>query len=75
MRESVEVKATRYLAEARLTVTAVNGDHVAATCRGSGEVHDLGHRPGRGWFCSCPVRSDRCAHLLALMSVTVRRSA
>jgi hypothetical protein len=73
-RETVAAKAARYLAEARLTVTAVSGDHVSAWCRGSGEVYRLGHEPGRGWWCSCPVRTDRCAHLIALQSVTVRTS-
>jgi len=74
-RETVAAKAARYLAEGRLIITAVDGDHVAACCRGDGEVHRLGHDPGRGWWCSCPVRTDRCAHLIALRSVTVRRTA
>jgi hypothetical protein len=44
---------------------------VAATCRGSGEVHHLGHDPGQGWRCSCAARGQ-CAHLIALQAVTVR---
>jgi hypothetical protein len=71
-RETVQAKAARYLAEARLIVTAVDGDYVAAACRGDGEIYQLGHQPGRGWWCSCPVRSDCCAHLNALRRVTVR---
>ena len=71
-RESAAAKSARYLAEHRLVISEVSGDHVRATCRGSGEVHDLGHDPGRGWWCSCPARSDRCAHLAALMAVTIR---
>jgi len=71
VRESVEDKARRYLCEARLTVTAVDGDTVTAVCRGSGEIYECGHDPARGWHCSCPAR--RCAHLLALQSVTIRR--
>jgi hypothetical protein len=74
-RESIAAKAARYLTEARLTITAVDGDHVTATCRGDGEVYDLGHTPGQGWHCTCPVWTDRCSHLIALRSVTVRRSA
>jgi hypothetical protein len=74
-RESAEAKANRYLCESRLTVVLVDRDTVRATCRGSGELYELGHTPGRGWWCSCPVRSDRCAHLIALRSVTVRRPA
>lgn len=73
-RETVSAKAHRYLAEGRLTVTGVAGDLVTAECRGSGEVHSLGHDPARpgGWWCSC--RAPRsCCHLAALMLVTIRR--
>lgn len=70
--ETVAQKATRYLAEGRIVVTAVDGDLVRATCRGAGELYTLGHEPGQGWHCSCPVRTDRCAHLTALRLVTVR---
>jgi len=73
-RETVAQKAARYLAEARLTITQVDGDTVRATCRGASEVYELGHEPGRGWYCSSPVRTDCCAHLDALRRVTVRRS-
>lgn len=74
-RESTEAKAARYLAEGRLTITAVTGDYVTAICRGDGEFYHLGHTPGWGWRCSCPARRDRCSHLIALRSVTVRRAA
>jgi uncharacterized Zn finger protein len=73
-RESVESKGRRYLLESRLTVVLVGGDVVRATCRGSGELYELGHTPGRGWWCNCPARAQ-CAHLLALMAVTVREPA
>jgi hypothetical protein len=73
-RETVQAKAGRYLREARLTVTEVDGDFVSATCGGDGELHELGHEPGRGWWCSCPARADQCAHLVALRLVTVRTS-
>jgi hypothetical protein len=74
-RESAAAKAVRYLTEGRLTVVAVDAvdhDHVEAVCRGSGELHDLGHDIGRGWWCSCPARGS-CAHLQALQLVVVRR--
>jgi hypothetical protein len=72
-REFVEQKAVRYLTEGRLVVTHVLGDQVAATCMGETGAYDLGHTPGRGWFCSCPVRTDDCCHLRALWLVTIRR--
>ena len=70
-RETTHAKAARYLAEARLTVLRLDGDHVAATCRGSGELHRGGHDPARGWWRTCRVRTDQCAHLLR--SVTAQR--
>jgi hypothetical protein len=33
---------------------------------------ELGHDVGRGWWCSCAARSDRCCHLDALPWVTTR---
>lgn len=57
-RESVGQKAARYLAEGRVVVTHVLGDQVAAISMGETGAYDLGHTPGRGWFCSCPVRAE-----------------
>ena len=64
-RESVEVKAHRYLVEGRLVVREVFRDRIAATCRGDGELYRLGRGDGEDWFCSCPARG-RCSHLVAL---------
>jgi uncharacterized Zn finger protein len=72
-RESADSKGRRYLTEGRLTLTFVEGDRVAAYCRGDGELYEVGHDPAQGWFCSCAARSD-CAHLVALRLVTVRTS-
>lgn len=73
MRENVTTKGQRYLLEGRLVVTKVVGDDVRATCRGGGTVWNLGHEVnGRRWWCSCPARST-CAHLSALMLVTVAK--
>lgn len=71
MREGVEAKGRRYLAEGRLTVRRVDetGGVVEADCRGAGAVYALGHDE-RGWFCNCPALG-RCAHLAALELVTV----
>lgn len=75
-RESVDVKAARYLREARLTILRVDGDSVEAECRGTGEVYSLGHDPSRpgGWWCSCRALRS-CCHLVGLQSVTVRKRA
>lgn len=72
-RENAAVKARRYLVEGRIIVTAVTGRQVEATARGDGAVHRMGFSGG-AWWCSCPARSDRCAHLTALRQVTAPES-
>jgi hypothetical protein len=71
--ETAATKAARYLAEGRLVVTLVDADLIVASCRGDGEIHQLGHEPGRGWWCTCPARGYQCAHLRGLRLVVVRR--
>ncbi|MGH3548075.1 MAG: hypothetical protein ACRDQU_08160 [Pseudonocardiaceae bacterium] len=71
-RENAEARGRRYLVEGRLIISCVDGDLVRATCRGSGDVHDLGHDCARGWWCSCPARTT-CSHLHALGLVAIRR--
>lgn len=68
-RESVEQKGRRYLAEGRLIVKRVGEGSIAALCRGGGSLYRLGF-DGHEWHCDCPART-RCAHLTALMLVTV----
>ena len=68
-RESAETKARRYLAEGRLEVVLVADDEIEATCRGDGAAYLLGWHGA--WHCSCPARTDRCAHLVALRLVVL----
>lgn len=68
-RESAQVKARRYLAEGRIDVLRVSEGRIYARARGDGAVYILGWANGR-WACSCPARSDKCSHLLALRLVT-----
>jgi uncharacterized Zn finger protein len=79
MKEASFDKGRRYLTSGRLRVVRVDGDHVAATCRGdNAQVYTCGHEDG-SWFCDCPAlgRSgpSKCSHLTALMLVTVLGSA
>ena len=71
-REDAASKGRRYLTEGRLLVRRVDKQAIDARCRGdSGEVYELGADAG-GWACTCPARTDRCAHLLALKLVVLR---
>lgn len=71
-REPLEVKAVRYLAEARLEVLEVGPGIVRAYCCGdAGDVYRLGWWRG-SWGCSCPAAGTfrrTCAHLTALRLV------
>jgi uncharacterized Zn finger protein len=72
-RESAHNKGRRYLTEGRLTIrTATRELGVVAIVRGdSGELYRTAWAPALGWSCTCPARTDRCAHLVALRLVTV----
>jgi hypothetical protein len=70
MRETIDLKAARYLGEGRLLVWRVDSTAIEATCRGGGAIYDLGH-DGDRWHCTCPART-RCAHVVALQLVTAR---
>ena len=72
MRESVEREGRRYLTEGRLIIERVDGGGIRATCRGGGAIYSLRYENER-WHCDCPAVC-RCAHLVALMLVTVGRS-
>lgn len=67
-RENAAGKARRYLTEGRVIVERVTQKIVVATVRGDGTVHRCVYLAG-AWSCTCPVRSDQCAHLLAVRLV------
>jgi hypothetical protein len=70
-REGAPSKARRYIVEGRLTIQAIHAGRVCASCRGDGEVYDLGYTHRR-WWCTCPARTIDCAHLRALRLVVDR---
>lgn len=68
MRENAALKARRYLTEGRVIVHRVTPSLVVASCRGDGTMHRCRYEAGI-WSCTCPVRSNGCAHLLAVRLV------
>ncbi len=67
-RETVALKAERYLAAGRLTVLAVDDNRVDARCKGdSGHSYRVVVDHGL-WDCTCPAKG-RCAHMHALARV------
>lgn len=68
MRETIEAKAHRYLAEGRLTIHSVRKRSVTATAKGDGADYSVTYRRGR-WSCDCPARG-RCCHQVAARLVT-----
>lgn len=71
MRENAETKGRRYATEGRLLVLEVDTDTIRAHCRGDGAIYQLGWNHADRWWCSCPARTDRCSHLIALRLVTI----
>lgn len=70
-RENVRDRGRRLVAECRLVIRRVDDTEIRALCRGdSGAMHEVGHHPAGGWWCSCPARTQ-CAHLYALQLVTI----
>lgn len=74
-RENAEAKGRRYLTEGRLLVVEVTDQRIRAFCRGDGALHRCGMDGGGRWWCMCPARGDRCAHLTALRLVCVANQA
>lgn len=66
-RESVDVKAARYIVEHRVLIRRVDGRDVDAEVRG-GQTWYVRRRRG-GWSCDCPAYG-RCCHLVAVRLVT-----
>jgi uncharacterized Zn finger protein len=69
-RENAEAKGRRYLVEGRVYVQQVNGHHVLARVRGSGEMHTV-TGDAWGWRCTCPARGT-CSHLVAVQLIAVK---
>lgn len=69
-RENAAAKARRYLTEGRITITHLRPRTVVrAIARGDGAFYRCGWDGGT-WWCHCPVRTDQCAHLIALRLIT-----
>jgi uncharacterized Zn finger protein len=69
-RESLPVKARRYLAEGRVEVVRRVLGVAIADVRGTEEIHRVMWEQGRGWSCTCPAGTYRpCSHRLAVSLV------
>lgn len=69
-RENAAQKAVRYLREGRVVLTRVDASKVTACVRGDGKIWDVTWERGR-WDCTCPARTDQCAHARAVRLVVV----
>jgi hypothetical protein len=68
----VEVKARRYLTEARVRVLVCDEEagSIGAEVRGDCRLYDVG-RDEEGWFCSCAAQTPDCSHVRALRLITI----
>lgn len=73
MRETVDEKALRYIAEGRVVILGKRRCAVFAEVAGSAPApYGVRYAHGR-WRCSCPA-PFRCAHVAALQLVCPQRS-
>jgi uncharacterized Zn finger protein len=70
-RESIQVKARRYLAEGRVEILTRLPGQALARVRGSEEVHTVRWERGHGWSCDCEAGARRCSHRVAVALVIV----
>lgn len=70
-REGAQQKARRYLLEGRIMIRSVGPQGVRAHVRGQGSVYNVAYEAGGGWRCSCPARTPRCCHVIAVQLVVV----
>jgi hypothetical protein len=68
MRETIEQKAERLLAEGGLFVAHADGRTVRASCHGDHGRYTVIF-DGRRWVCTCPARKT-CSHVQALELIT-----
>lgn len=70
-RENAATRALRLLIEARVMIKRIDDRGVLAEVRGdSGSLRTVTFEIDR-WFCDCPARGERCAHVRAVQLVTV----
>ena len=68
-RENAQAKARRYLIEGRVMIRSVGPQGVRAHVRGQGHVYAVAYESGGGWSCTCPARTPRCCHVVAVQLV------
>jgi hypothetical protein len=71
VREDVQTKARRYLAEGRVRIRLLNEESGVADAevRGSGALYSVEH-DDEGWSCDCAAHTE-CAHIAALKYIAV----
>jgi uncharacterized Zn finger protein len=71
MRESIDAKASRLLANGAVHVHSANEDQVIARVRGESGIHDVEWNRGE-WSCTCLARGV-CSHERAVWLCTMGR--
>ena len=68
-REGAQQKARRYLLEGRVMIRSVGRQGVRAHVRGQGHCYKVAYEGGGGWSCTCPARTSRVLHVIAVQIV------
>jgi len=68
-RENAQAKARRYLLEGRVDDPIGWPAGCPGSCQRPGPCYSVGYEPGGGWTCTCPARTPRCCHVVAVQLV------
>jgi hypothetical protein len=71
-RETVAMKAARYLGEGRIIIRQLDeyGGTVQADARGNGSIYGVSRDERGRWRCDCATRGPKCCHIFAVKLVT-----
>jgi hypothetical protein len=72
MRENVSTKARRLLASDSVQIKFATDHIVSAAVRGDSGIYDIRWSRDQGWDCTCAAFGQKCSHIEATRSVTMR---
>jgi hypothetical protein len=72
MSKTVEAKAHRLLATDSVQIKFATDHIVSAAVRGDSGIYDIRWSRDQGWDCTCPAFGQKCSHIEAARSVTMR---
>jgi hypothetical protein len=72
MKEGRDAKAHRLLATDSVQIKFATDHIISAAVRGDSGIYDIRWSRDQGWDCTCPAFGQKCSHIEATRSVTMR---